>query len=278
MAHLLVTADDFGLTEGVCQGILRAAGQGVVRSVSLMSRAPGAGDLLRRHAPALAALARPGEASGARPASGVHLGAHLQLTKGTPVLPAPLVPSLVGADGRFPERPQAVTHPNPVEVRLEWRAQLGMLEKMGVRPAYLDSHHHIHGRPELLPVFAALARELCLPARAVDRDMAAFLRAAGVACPDACLTGWFGQKPTLASLAAVLDAALGEYGQEAVLELMTHPGLADAELAAVSSYAAPRELELAALTSPELPGLLRDRGLTLASMADLPGLCGLEVE
>jgi len=56
---------------------------------------------------------------------------------------------------------------------------------------------------------------------------------------------------------------------------MTHPGLVDAELAAVSSYAAPRKAELAALISPELPGLLLERGVTLASMADLPGLCGL---
>jgi predicted glycoside hydrolase/deacetylase ChbG (UPF0249 family) len=268
MVYLIVTADDFGLTEGVCQGILRAAGQGAARSVSIMSRAHGAGDLLRRHVPALAELAK---------SAGVHPGAHLQLTKGTPVLPARLVPSLVDADGRFPERPEGVTHPDPGEVKLEWRAQIGTLEKMGVRPAYLDSHHHIHGRPGILPVFSALARELCLPARAVDRDMAGFLRGAGVACPDTCLTGWFGESPTMRSLMAVLDAALSESGEGAVLELMTHPGLADAELAAISSYAAPREMELNALVSPELPGLLRDRGVTLASMADLPGICGLDL-
>jgi len=267
MAYLIVTADDFCLTEGVCQGILQAAGQGVVRSVSIMSRVDGAGDLLKRHVPALAALAK---------TSGVHLGAHLQLTKGAPVLPPGLVPSLVDASGRFPERPEAVTHPNPAEVMLEWRAQIGTLEKLGVRPAYLDSHHHIHARPGLLRVFVALARELCLPARAVDRDMAGFLRREGVACPDECLTGFFGDSPSLQTLSAVLDAALARAGDGAVLELMTHPGLADAELAVLSSYAKPRELELAALVSPELPGLLRQRGLSLASMADLHGLCGLD--
>ncbi|MBF0480303.1 MAG: ChbG/HpnK family deacetylase [Desulfovibrionaceae bacterium] len=290
MAHLIVTADDFCLTEGVCLGILKAAGQGVARSISIMSRTPGAEALLRRHGPALAALARPAaapESPGARGMQpgmqpgmqrGIHLGAHLQLTKGTPVLPAALVPSLVDDSGRFPERPEAVTRPAPAEVMLEWRAQIGMLEKMGVRPAYLDSHHHIHARPALLPVFAALARELCLPARAVDRDMAARLRGEGVACPDECLTGWFGRNPTVESLMAVLDEALARSRADAVLELMTHPGRADAELAAVSSYAAPRELELNALTSPELPALLRERGLALASMADLHGPCGLGLE
>ena len=43
----------------------------------------------------------------------------------------------------------------------------------------------------------------------------------------------------------------------------------------IPTLTAPRELELTALTSPELPGLLRERGITLASMAGLPAMCDL---
>jgi chitin disaccharide deacetylase len=262
--YLIVTADDFGLTEGVCRGVLTAAGRGVVRSVSVMSRADRAGELARKFGPQAAAL------------PGVRLGAHLQLTAGTPVLPPGRVPSLVAADGRFPKRPEAVVRPDPDEVYGEWRAQVAALTRMGLSPAYLDSHHHIHALPGVLPVFIRLARELGLPARAVDAKMALALREAGVACPDACLTGFFGASPSLDSLLAVVDAAFAGAGPEAVFELMTHPGRVDEELKSITSYAAPRELELAALAAPELPGLLAGRGITPASMADLPRLRGVK--
>ena len=82
---LIVNADDFGLTPGVCQAILRAGACGIVTSTSALANGP--------------ALSG---AVGALRDSGLGVGAHLALVGHQgPVLGAREVPSLVNHRGQL---------------------------------------------------------------------------------------------------------------------------------------------------------------------------------
>src|SRR5258705_10492061 len=85
MRHLVVNADDLGLTVGVNDGIFDAHDHGILTSASLFASAPATSDAIRR--------------ARSRPSLGV--GVHLALVDGTPMLPPHRIPTLVEGDGRL---------------------------------------------------------------------------------------------------------------------------------------------------------------------------------
>jgi len=255
MRRLFVNADDFGLTEGVSAGILTAMAAGVVGGTTAMVCAEGGLERLSRLGPQIAG----------------RVGLHLQLTGGRPCLPPEQIPSLVTAEGLFPRKKKAVVDVDPDEVRREWRAQLARFRQSGLMPSHLDSHHHIHNRPEALPVFVELARELGVPGRAVSDAMRESLAAAGVVHADLCLTRFYGENLSATTFLSLVDAAFAALGGSGTVEVMVHPGRHDAALAAISTYSAGRELELAALTEPGLAEALAERGIHVVTAANLLG-------
>jgi predicted glycoside hydrolase/deacetylase ChbG (UPF0249 family) len=235
MKKLIINADDFGLTDGVCRGIVEAINHGLVSSTSAMVCMPGAAERIARWAPRIKG----------------RIGLHLQLTGDCePCLPPEEIPSLVNDQGRLPRKPEEV-RAEPEQAAREWRAQAARLRDLGIEPSHLDSHHHIHERPEYFSVYADLAAELAKPVRNLKRCMANILDARGVAHPAICVTDWFGENTDLPGLIACLEAAYKKAGADQLLELMCHPGYTDGELRSISTYSDQRDKELKVLTSPE---------------------------
>lgn len=253
MKRLLVNADDFGLTARVTEGIAEAMLRGVVSTTTAMVCPPGAREHVTRWAGPL-----PGR-----------VGLHLQLTDGAPCAEPGSVPSLLQAGGRFPRSWRDLGRLNPEEVRAEWRAQVERLAGWGVRPSHLDSHHHVHKFPAAFEAYCELAREYDLPARSLSPEMTERLRARGVRCADFCETGWYDGQLTVGEFLDVVERAFARAGGRGTVELMCHPGYADAELAARSKYVGQRERELRALCSPELAAELRARGVELVGASAL---------
>jgi predicted glycoside hydrolase/deacetylase ChbG (UPF0249 family) len=250
MLPVIINADDFGLTDGVCAGIVRAIEVGGVTSTTAMVCVPGASERLKRWAPGIAG----------------QIGAHLQLTSGTPILSPERVPSLVWQDGRFPTRRKEIQSPRCEEIHDEWRAQIESLLRLGVEPTHLDSHHHVHGLPAVFPVFCDLAKEYSLSARSLDADMTRKLRAAGVSCIDMTLTGWYGGELSVKSLVGIVQEGLREYPSAGNFEVMCHPGFSDHSLPLLSRYVSEREMELAVLCEAKLQGELALAGFSLSRM------------
>ena len=125
MRHLVVNADDLGLSPGVNAGIIKAHANGIVTSASLMVNRPGAEDaagLLGEH-PALS------------------IGLHFE-QDGVHDLDDPAqAAQLFGA-------------------QLERFREL-----TGGEPTHIDSHHHVHAENERIEQFAALAQPLGVPVR-----------------------------------------------------------------------------------------------------------------
>jgi chitin disaccharide deacetylase len=247
--RLIVNADDLGRTTGINDGIFAAHRDGIVTSATLMVCYPAAHDAASRLAE--------------HPALGV--GLHLQMSGGRPLLESSAVPSLVDADGNLPRRPEGLGGAQRADVEREARAQLArFVELAGRLPTHLDSHHHSHRVPVVRDVVADLAVEHGLPVRNASPEVAAVLRARGIATTEAFDDRFYDAGVTL----EVLRAAIAAVG-EGVTELMCHPGRSDAELRAGSTYADLRDQEIRLLCSPEARAAIAERGIELVHFGAL---------
>ncbi len=254
MKRLIVNADDLGRCPGVDAGIMRAHREGIVTSATLMANSPDAG-----HAAQLA-----------RATPSLDVGVHLVLTFARPLADPSRIPSLVEPDGTFPARPEPVIgRARAGEVLLEYRAQYQRArELLGRPPTHLDSHHFVHGDPEIGRALGELAREIGAAARVQGDRHKREYRAKGVRTPDRfCREFQFTGHIDVAALEEILGR-IAEAG-EGVTELMCHPGEPDAELLANSTYASERAVELETLTDPRIRTALALHGLELATFADL---------
>jgi hopanoid biosynthesis associated protein HpnK len=268
MKELILNADDFGLTKGVNEGVIRAHREGILTSATLMATGPAFDDAVLR--------------ARANPALGI--GCHLVLTGGFAVAPREEIPSLVDANGRLPKSLGVlVTRVSSGRIRTkdierELRAQIEKIRRAGIEPTHLDTHKHTHAHPRVMNVLGRLARELGITrirkpvedlrdswksmrgeaaspmqllasaaVRAVSSRFTAISRKYGLHSPDHFLglvvTGRMGTDV----LCRLIDTL-----PEGRTEIMVHPGICDAELRATGSrLQQQRQMELESLLAPE---------------------------
>lgn len=277
--QLIVNADDYGRTAGVVEGILRAHQQGIVTSTTAMMNMPGIEEALR-HAQSYPKLG---------------LGVHLVFSAWRPLLPPEQIPSLVDDDGSFLGQKDVWARPEAIrrdELRAELTAQIERFQALtGHLPDHLDCHHFVHSHPLFFAIYVELASQWNLPIRAPFppeetlsqaaatvpliegsppsevRDMMrqdkGLMRASGVRHPDHWVGTFFGEEAvTLENLLAILENL-----SEGTTELMCHPGLADEQLLAESTYGRPREKELELLCHPCVREKLDELGIELVNFA-----------
>lgn len=125
-----ITADDWGISEGVNRGILELAKKGIVRRISIMAG-------LKHTATHLEQLTQ---------IPGIQLGIHLNFTYGR----------LQKLESKSPLA--WLLRPNYAGFKEELILQLASLKKLGVKITYLDGHHHIHLIPGLVGKIAAVLK------------------------------------------------------------------------------------------------------------------------
>lgn len=253
IVKLIVNADDFGYTESVSVGILRAHRDGIVTATTLMTNAP--------HTEGAARLAR------ATPS--LDVGVHLVATFDRPLADVELVRTLVDRDGRFFRPTELLSRDiDGEEALLEYRAQYRKArELLGREPTHIDTHHWVHDHPALEWAIGELARETGAAARIHSDGQRDRLRARGVRTPDHFAREFqHDGKVNVESLLALLKRLSARSG---VTELMCHPGEADEAMVKRSGYARERVTELATLTDPRVRAAVKDLGITLATFADV---------
>jgi predicted glycoside hydrolase/deacetylase ChbG (UPF0249 family) len=145
---------------------------------------------------------------------------------------------------------EAATSPLACQAVLE--AQLHRFEELvGRSPSHLDSHHHVHAAPDLLPIFRRVSQGRGIPLRAYSP----------VHWCRRFYGQWGGQTHleavSVGSLLSILESDL----IEGVTEVSCHPGLPDPALG--SSYAIEREHELETLCDANVRRYLDRTGVTL---------------
>lgn len=146
---LIVTADDYGLTDGTSRAIIDAHRSGVVTATSVLAVVPGVADRL-------AWLADVPDLS-----VGVHLAV---VGEDPPILSAREVPTLVDDHGRFRASWRqlipalAAGRVDVEDLRREFEAQISLVAGIVGTPSHLDSHQHVHLWPSVARMVVDLAQ------------------------------------------------------------------------------------------------------------------------
>ncbi|MDR3532699.1 MAG: hopanoid biosynthesis-associated protein HpnK [Rhodopila sp.] len=169
MTRVVVSADDFGLSEAVNEGIERAHRDGILQAASLMVAGAAAEDAVRR----------------ARAMPGLRVGLHLVVIEGPAVLAPALIPDLVDAQGQFPSdqlRLGLKYFFRPVvrrQLAAEFRAQYAAFATTGLELDHANAHKHMHLHPTVGRMLIGIGREFGLRAVRVPAEPLDILAACG---------------------------------------------------------------------------------------------------
>jgi chitin disaccharide deacetylase len=287
MKELILNADDFGMTPGVNEGIIRAHRDGTLTSATLMANADAFDDAVTR----------------ARATPSLGVGCHLVLVGGRSVAPPDKVRSLVDDDGLLPQTlPKFVARASAGLIRRrdierELRAQIEKIRAAGIEPTHLDTHKHTHAHPRVMQALARVARDTgitrvrnpfesvrdaWITTRAERSGGSAQLIAAAAAQISAPSFAAISRKYNLRSPENFLGVAMTGQMTSAVVrrmidtlpdgctEIMFHPGIYDADLVASGSrLQQQRQTELETLLDPELKSIFLKQGIHLISYRGL---------
>lgn len=161
---VIVHADDFGLTEKINEGILRAHIDGILTSTSIMANGQAF-----EHAINIA-----------RSTPTLDMGIHLTLIEERPLLNSEEIPTLVAPNGQF--HPHALQFIKKYllgrislkEAREELESQVKRVIKAGISPSHLDSHQHIHILPGILNIVVELSQKYGIPAIRFPQEIEVF--------------------------------------------------------------------------------------------------------
>ncbi len=265
--RLIVTADDFGLSEAVNEAVERAHRDGILAAASLMVAGLAAADAVRR----------------ARAMPSLAVGLHLVVIEGPAVLPRAEIPDLVDAEGLFPSdqfrlglryfaRPRIRR-----QLAAEIRAQFDAFAATGLTLDHANAHKHMHMHPTVgrlmietgrahglrairvpaepsLPASGLLERALLAGTRVLRRQA----RRAGLVANDHCFgLRWTGGM-TAGRLLDLVDTL-----PDGVSEVYLHPAAwRDHRLAALMPEYA-HEQELAALLDARVQTALQSHGVEM---------------
>ncbi|MFC1959084.1 carbohydrate deacetylase [Chloroflexota bacterium] len=153
MAHLMITVDDCGLSEGINHATAELHEKGIVNTASIITSFPAA-----QHAFAL--FARYPE---------LEMGVHLNLTEGYALVKPDTPTALVDQAGRFRSRFHLFSNAllgNQrflAQVEAELRTQIEVFLHNGIQPGHLSTHMHFHIVPSLRRIVVKLAQEYNIP-------------------------------------------------------------------------------------------------------------------
>lgn len=276
--RLIVNADDFGLSEKINEGIVKAHMEGIVTSTSIMANG--------------AAFEHAVQLAGSTPT--LDVGIHLTLTGEAPVLQRKDVSTLLDAGGHFYDHAISFTKRYFMrqisldEIEMELDAQIRKVMDRNINVSHMDGHQHIHMLPGIRRIVGELADKYSIPAIRYPREafspymlretkaagrlaqlagldaFCALAKTSGTVAPDRFFGFFFGGNLTRKNLLRVF----GIIPASGTCELMCHPGMHDGH-SQYSHWKYSWQDELDALTDQEIKNYLKTAGISLISYKDL---------
>ncbi|MGD2048914.1 MAG: ChbG/HpnK family deacetylase [Chloroflexota bacterium] len=278
-SRVIINGDDFGMSPGVNQAIIKLHRQGRMNSTSIMTNMPWSEEALHY----------------AQSAATLQVGIHLNLSTGEPILPPDRVPSLVTPEGEFHDMSAFLSRLlagriQRSELILELEAQFETFLDHSIQPVHIDSHMHFHAVPTLNEIVSELASRYGV-GQVRNPNISAFIvpppgraglvehaiRKTGASVLNSTqtmmtrkgilLNGPSNRAENLIYLRWFLEQN-GEEKQifitgidglnEGTVEIIAHPSLTDEVLPTLSNYVQGRQEELAFLESDTFYKLLVD--------------------
>jgi chitin disaccharide deacetylase len=219
--YLIVNADDFGASTGLNRGILEGHTHGVVTSASLMVTGSAVHEA----------------AAMSRDCPGLSIGLHWDV---------------------WGEGEQTFDVNNLSAVRNAFQRQIDAFHRLlGRFPTHIDSHHHVHRRAALVPVFQELVEPLGVPLRG----------ASDIQFVGGFYAQWEWMVTNLEYVSVpTLQRMLREEVRPGWTEFACHPGYASPDFTSV--YLQEREAELRTLTTPCIRETMETLGIHLVNYTD----------
>jgi chitin disaccharide deacetylase len=158
--RLIVNADDFGLSPSVNTAVIRAHGEGILTTASLMVNEKGFDQAVK--------LAKE------NPRLGV--GLHLTLLMGRSVLPPEKIPGLVNSSGEFSDKPVVTgfryffQRGLRDQLRAEIHAQFEKFRATGLPLDHINGHLHLHLHPVVFQILIEDNAQLGIRRMRLTRD------------------------------------------------------------------------------------------------------------
>ena len=283
--HLVVTADDFGMSIEVNEAVEKAHRNGILTNASLVVAGAAAADAIRR----------------AKRMPGLGVGLHLAIF-GAPAQQSGEAQQMIAPDGEnLGEKPVSTgigimfSPATRAATRREIEAQFRAFGQSGLELGHLDGHWHCHQHPTILNLAIAAGRPLGLRAVRIPyeglgwshwvtghRRLGARI---GHAVSHAPLAGFMRLRTKAAGLRAndhfFAKSDAGSVSGDQLLGLLqnlpdgvTEVGLHPSTRQRIGIHSPPPDWnstgELAALTDPRLRPEIERRGIILCRWADLP--------
>lgn len=244
MKYLIVNADDFGLTEGVNNGIVESYKNGIVRSTTMLANSK--------------AFDHGVKLSGENP--GLAIGVHLALTIGKPLTSG--LKTIVDSEGNFFKISvieEKIPSFDENELETEFTAQIEKILNAGIKVTHFDSHHHVHMLPKINAMTVKLAKKYGVSIRKIKGFE-----------NDVPTTSEFSEKFYAGGVTVKgFEELINSYDNVESLETMCHPAIVDDELLGMSSYAKQRTEELNIVTCKDIKEFIESKGIKLVNYSDL---------
>jgi hopanoid biosynthesis associated protein HpnK len=278
MKKLIISADDFGLTKGINEGIIKAFRGGIVKSASIMP----------------VGLAYDNAVRLAKENLGLDIGIHLCLTEERPILTKEEIPTLLERNGGFLKshvafiRRYLLGKVRIEEIRKELDAQIRKVIDSGMNISHIDSHGYIHLLPSMSKIVMELAKRYNIPfvrypyERLVNLRSKLSRRLIWFSVNTFCrfLRVDFDNKSTWRAdyfygflnsghLSKKCLTQILKTVANGVTEIVCHPGVYDEETKRYDRWGYEWDKELRALTSPDIKEIIRDLDIELVSFKDI---------
>ncbi len=276
--QLIISADDFGLTNAINEEIIRCIKDGIVTSTSLIAGGRAANEAIK--------LAQNFDQC-------TGLGVHLTLDSEAPVADPSDIPTIVSKNGKLLGRSRIMARLCTGQCKIkdihhEWSAQIGKIFDAGLKPDHIDSHGHIHCFPFLVSLVIEIAKHFGIPAvrlPAAPRRISLSLNrvpglislhlAAKFACikfrsvlkhPD-FMTGFsFGGRYAEKFFLKDIDSLRNND----IAEAMFHPGPGSIDVTDYNSWDYNWAVDSATLRSTRVKDFISERGVKLVTFKELP--------
>jgi len=277
MKKLIVSGDDFGMTEGINRGILTGFNSGIITSTSLIATMPAF-----EHAVEMALEN-----------SDMDVGIHVSLTLGRPCSDNDRLLPILG-EGKFVKSYRKFfesIYKNRIDlkdIKNEVSEQIKKIKNTGLKVTHLNSHQHIHMLPCLFSVIRELMKEHKIPFVRIPNELIGIQKIKSLRWLELFMLGLFSKISKIKFIQSEVNSADYFWGlscsealslvdlmhilkslKYGVNELMCHPGYEDHTFHQI--YADPffREEELNALTSRKPSDFIKENSIQLISHNEL---------